>query len=161
MGILLTRTLGSKRMAIVEKSVLVGYSSNQMFDLVANVEDYPKFLQWCAGAEVIGCEVLADGEEHTIATLKINYKGVSQSFTTDNRQRRGEYIRMSFKEGPFKVLEGSWSFHALRPDACKVEFKLHYEFASRLLAGLIGPVFSHVAGSFVDGFTRRAEAIYG
>lgn len=153
--------LEHQRMAIVEKSVLVEYSAMQMFDLVERVEDYPKFLPWCAGAEIVSRQILPDGEERTVATLRIDYRGVTQSFTTDNVQRRGEYIRMTFKEGPFHVLDGGWLFRALRDDACKVEFRLHYEFSSRLLDGLIGPVFSHIAGSFVDGFTRRAEAVHG
>ncbi len=148
-------------MPYVEKSVLVGYSTVQMFDLVERVEDYPKFLPWCAGASVVAREPLNGGEERTLATLRINYRGVSQSFTTENLQRRGEYLRMTFKDGPFHVLDGSWEFRALREDACKVEFRLHYEFSSRLLAGIIGPVFSHIAGTFVDGFTKRAEEVYG
>lgn len=148
-------------MPFVEKSVLVGYSTVQMFDLVERVEDYPKFLPWCAGASVVARESLNGGEERTLATLRINYRGVSQSFTTENLQRRGEYLRMTFKDGPFHVLDGSWDFRALREDACKVEFRLHYEFSSRLLAGIIGPVFSHIAGTFVDGFTKRADEVYG
>lgn len=148
-------------MALVEKSVLVGYSAIQMYDLVERVEDYPKFLPWCAGAHVVTREALVTGEERTLATLRIDYRGIAQSFTTENFQRRGEYLRMTFKEGPFHVLDGGWVFRALREDACKVEFRLHYEFSSRLLAGIIGPVFSHIAGSFVDGFTRRAETVYG
>lgn len=148
-------------MALVEKSVLVGYSAIQMFDLVERVEDYPKFLPWCAGAQVVAREALGTGEERTLATLRIDYRGIAQSFTTENLQRRGEYLRMTFKEGPFHVLDGGWVFRALREDACKVEFRLHYEFSNRLLGGLIGPVFSHIAGSFVEGFTRRAEVVYG
>jgi ribosome-associated toxin RatA of RatAB toxin-antitoxin module len=49
----------------------------------------------------------------------------------------------------------------LREDACKVEFNLHYEFSSRVLEQLIGPVFSMIANSFVDSFCKRAETVYG
>ena len=94
-------------MPLVEKSVLVGYSTVQMFDLVERVEDYPKFLPWCADAKVLTRETLPDGEERTVATLRINYRGVSQSFTTENFQRRGEYLRMTFKEGFADMLQGA------------------------------------------------------
>ena len=40
-------------MAVVHKSVFLGYSAQQMFDLVARVEDYPKFLPWCGGVKVL------------------------------------------------------------------------------------------------------------
>jgi hypothetical protein len=35
-------------MAMVKKSVLIERSSQQMFDLVDRVEDYPQFLPWCS-----------------------------------------------------------------------------------------------------------------
>jgi len=39
-------------MALVEKSVLLSFSAEQMFGLVDNVADYPKFLPWCGGTSV-------------------------------------------------------------------------------------------------------------
>jgi ribosome-associated toxin RatA of RatAB toxin-antitoxin module len=70
-------------------------------------------------------------------------------------------MQMRLVEGPFKHLDGNWSFKALRADACKIEFDLHYEFSNRILEKLIGPVFSMIANSFVDSFCKRADAVYG
>ena len=70
-------------------------------------------------------------------------------------------MKMSLVEGPFKHLEGTWVFKPLREDACKIDFELHYEFSSRLLENLIGPVFNMIANSFVESFRKRAEAVYG
>lgn len=143
-------------MAVVHKSVLLGYSADQMFALVDRIEDYPQFLPWCGGAEVRQ----RDGDKVT-ASLVINYHGVKQSFTTENTNTRPTAIRMQLVEGPFKHLTGLWQFRALREDACKIEFDLQYEFSSRVLEGLIGPVFNMIANSFVDSFCKRAEVIYG
>jgi ribosome-associated toxin RatA of RatAB toxin-antitoxin module len=49
----------------------------------------------------------------------------------------------------------------LAENACKIEFQLHYEFSSKLFEKVIGPVFSHIANSFVDAFVQRANQIYG
>ncbi|MGZ5231608.1 MAG: type II toxin-antitoxin system RatA family toxin, partial [Burkholderiales bacterium] len=38
---------------LVQKSVLVGHSAQQMFALVDAVEAYPEFLPWCDGTKVI------------------------------------------------------------------------------------------------------------
>lgn len=143
-------------MAVVHKSVLLGYSAEQMFALVDNIEDYPKFLPWCGGTEVRQ----RDGEK-VIATLQINYHGVKQTFSTENLHVRPVSITMTLLEGPFKHLHGIWSFKALREDACKIDFDLHYEFSSRVLEQVIGPVFNMIANSFVDSFCKRAEAVYG
>ncbi|CAN5176129.1 type II toxin-antitoxin system RatA family toxin [soil metagenome] len=148
-------------MALVEKSVLIGFSAEQMFDLVAKIEDYPTFMPWCDGAQVRSREQLSAVEERVVGTLKIRYAGLGQSFTTENTQHRGESIRLRLIDGPFKMLSGDWRFIALAPDACRVEFRLQYEFASRLLEGLIGPVFGGIANSFIDSFSRRAEQVYG
>ena len=143
-------------MAIVHKSVLLNYSAEQMFALVERVEDYPKFLSWCGGVDVRQRD-----PSKLVATLIINYHGVKQSFTTENLNSPPTSMKMKLIEGPFKHLDGSWTFKPLRDNACKIEFDLHYEFSSKLLEKIIGPVFNMIANSFVDSFCKRAETVYG
>ena len=95
------------------------------------------------------------------ARIDINFKGIKQHFATRNTQQRPTRIDMEFTDGPFKKFTGSWRFTALRADACKIEFALHYEFSNILLEKIIGPVFSHIANTFVDSFVKRADQRYG
>jgi len=139
----------------VQKSVLVAYSAMQMFELVDRVEDYPKFLPWCAGARVL--ETHPGGKT---ARLDIDYHGVRAHFTTENTNTPGVLIVVTLKDGPFRRLDGEWRFKSLRTDAAKVEFDLNYEFSSGLLDRVIGPVFSHIANTFIDAFVRRADTVY-
>ncbi len=143
-------------MAVVHKSVLLAYSAEQMFALVDRIEDYPTFLPWCGDVDVRRSD-----ENKVVATLGIQYHGVKQSFTTENINTPPHSIEMTLVEGPFKHLSGQWRFKPLRANACKIEFDLHYEFSSKILEQLIGPVFNMIANSFVDSFCRRAEAVYG
>ncbi|MBR7798621.1 type II toxin-antitoxin system RatA family toxin [Undibacterium fentianense] len=143
-------------MAVVQKNVLVHYSVEQMFALVEKVEDYPLFLPWCGGVHV------AERSEQTLkATLSINYHGIKQSFTTQNLNKPPHTMEMTLVDGPFKQLHGVWTFTSLRSDACKIEFHLRYEFSSKLLEHLIGPVFGKITNSFVDAFCSRADHVYG
>ena len=139
----------------VRKSVLVPYSAAAMFELVDRVELYPQFLPWCAAAQVQ--ETRPDGKT---ARIDIHYRGVRAHFTTDNANRAGESIVITLRDGPFRQLNGEWRFLPLAPDACKVELELRYEFATELLERVVGPVFSHIANTFIDAFVRRAEAVY-
>jgi len=139
----------------VEKTVLVSHSAAQMFTLVDAVEDYPKFLPWCGGADLH-----ERSETSTSATLHINYHGIKQQFTTENLKTFPNHMSINLKNGPFAHLYGSWSFIALRENACKIEFSLNYEFANGFLETLIAPVFNHIAATFVDGFVARADKIY-
>lgn len=142
-------------MQSVKKSVLVPYAASEMFALVDDIEVYPKFLPWCAGARVL------DSRESTkTARIDINYHGVRAHFTTDNTNKPSESIVITLKDGPFKHLHGEWRFRALAEDACKVEFDLHYEFANTLIETVVGPVFNHIANTFIDAFVRRAESLH-
>ena len=69
-------------------------------------------------------------------------------------------MHIRLKEGPFRHLDGGWRFIALGETACKIEFNLHYQFSSKLLEKALGPVFNHIANTFVDSFVKRAEQVY-
>jgi ribosome-associated toxin RatA of RatAB toxin-antitoxin module len=141
--------------ALVEKSVLVGYPAERMYGLVDDVERYPEFLPWCGGARV----ELRDGTL-TRAAILIDYRGIKQSFKTENRAQPPERIEIRLVSGPFRQLDGLWLFTPLSPEACKIEFRLHYEFSSRLLEKLVGPVFKHIANSLLEAFLQRAAKLH-
>jgi ribosome-associated toxin RatA of RatAB toxin-antitoxin module len=142
-------------MARVEKSVLVAHPPERMFELVDRVEDYPIFLPWCGGTELKSRD-----EHHTVATIHIAYMGIRQSFTTENTKTYPREMRIKLQKGPFSELEGDWSFLPLGEEACKIEFRLQYEFSSRVLETILAPVFSHITNTFVDAFVRRADEVY-
>lgn len=141
-------------MDLVERSALVAHGAATMYALVENIESYPLFLPWCRATEVRLRE-----PERTIATIHIDYRGVRQSFTTENAKEADASIAMRLVEGPFRKLEGLWQFRPLAEDASKVELRLAYQLASPMLARLVGPVFEGIANSMVDAFVRRADAI--
>ena len=105
--------------------MLVPYAAARMFELVDRVEDYPRFLPWCAGAATL--ETHPGGKT---ARIDIDYHGVRAHFTTDNVNTPNSLIVIRLKHGPFRKLHGEWRFLALDQAACKIEFELTYEFAS-------------------------------
>ncbi len=139
-------------MALVEKTVLVAHSAEMMFNLVDRVEDYPGFLPWCGGASVTELD-----ENRVHATVHIDYLHLKQSFTTENVRTPPYQIDMTLQRGPFRHLDGSWRFIPLSDSACKIEFSLRYDFSSKLLEKMVGPVFHYIANSFVDAFIHEAE----
>lgn len=142
-------------MAQVRKSVIVNHSANRMYALVDDVTQYPEFLPWCGGIDVI-----QQNNTSTIATLHINYHGLHQKFTTKNHKIYPSTMDIQLQDGPFKHLDGTWHFTALNEEACKIEFALNYEFSNHFLEKIIAPVFSHIADTFVDGFVTRADKLY-
>ena len=138
----------------ITRSAVVECSARQMYDLVEDIESYPEFLPWCLAAHV---RERAAGR--TVATIEVGMPGIRQSFTTENANAPGKSIDMRLLEGPFRRFEAHWKFAALGSGA-KVEFAIAYEFADRILATALDPLFEHIAGTMVDAFTRRAERLY-
>ncbi len=144
-------------MAQVDKSVLIEYACSEMYALIHDVEEYPRFLPWCSGATVA-----ATADPNTVrASLTIDYPGVRTSFTTENTHVPPSNIEIELIEGPFRHLHGSWHLLPLGDSACKVRLRLSYEFSSRILEKLVGPVFGYIANSLVDAFVKRAAQLYG
>ncbi len=139
----------------VNRSVLVEFTSGQMFSLVDAIEDYPRFLPWCGGTTLHHRD-----EDTTRATIRINYHGIRHSFTTENVKRVPREMLIRLVEGPFRSLDGSWRFGDLAGRGCKIEFTLRYEFAGRILEKVAGPVFKHIADTLVEAFVTRAGQVY-
>jgi ribosome-associated toxin RatA of RatAB toxin-antitoxin module len=142
--------------AQVDKTVLVEYSCDQMFGLVRDADQYPRFLPWCSAAHTV-----AISPESIRATLHIDYHGVRTDFSTENTHYPPSTIEIRLVQGPFRQLQGTWRFTPLGDAACKIQLRLNYEFSNKLLEKLVGPVFGYIANSLVDAFVRRAEQLYG
>ncbi|HLU77518.1 MAG TPA: type II toxin-antitoxin system RatA family toxin [Burkholderiales bacterium] len=142
-------------MHTVERSALVLYPAEHMYSLVEDIESYPLFLPWCSGTEVHERD-----DARTVATIHVDYHGLRQQFTTENTKTPGERIDMRLVSGPFKSLDGLWTFKSLNGDSSKVQLQLSYELANMLLERLGGPVFNYIANTFVDSFVRRADALH-
>lgn len=143
-------------MARIERSALVEYSPQQMFDLVNDIESYPQFVPGCVGAQT-----LERSDTHKVARLNISKAGITKSFTTRNSLQPPEVMGMELVDGPFKRLGGGWRFMPLGEHACKVVFELEFEFSNRLLAMAFGKIFEEVTSRMVDAFVTRAEQVYG
>jgi ribosome-associated toxin RatA of RatAB toxin-antitoxin module len=142
-------------MAKVHKTVLVTHSVERMRALVEDVPAYPDFLPWCGGAVI-----RKQSEGVMEAAICIRFKGIEQEFATRNTRRPDGHIDMVLVDGPFKALSGQWRFTPLGELGAKVELVLDYEFSSKLLEKIIGPVFSWITDTFVDCFVARANALY-
>ncbi len=140
----------------IARSAIVAHSAEQLYDLVQDIEAYPRFLPWCREARV-----LERGPAGTRASLTVGLRALRQSFTTHNVGQPGRAIDMRLVEGPFRSFAAAWRFSPLSPQACNIEFSLQYEFSSRALGRLLEPLFDNIADPMVDAFMRRADEVHG
>lgn len=143
-------------MTKIHRSALVEYSVSQMFDLVNDIEQYPKFLPGCSEARV-----LSASESELIGELKLSKAGITQQFTTRNTLNRPESIGMEMLEGNFTSFDARWDFTALTDSASKVSLTMEFQFQSSIIGFAVEKLFSSVANSQVDAMVERARQVYG
>lgn len=142
-------------MPTIQRSALVPFSCQQMFDLINDIPAYPKFMPGCTGAEV-----LEEGDNWRLARLDLSGAGLKQSITTRNTLDPPHAMRLHLEQGPFSEFNGEWRFNALDDSACKVSLSLRFRFSNRLLAMAAGKLFERVAAGQVDAICRRAREVY-
>lgn len=140
----------------IQRSALLPYPAQALFDLVNDVAGYPLFLPWCSASEVL--EV---SETHMLASLEVAKGGIGQRFVTRNVLQPGQRIEMNLQEGPFTSLHGVWEFKALGDKACKISLDLAFDYAGPLVRATLGPLFNQAANTMVDAFCQRAKQLYG
>ncbi len=132
------------------------YPPEHLFDLVADVEEYPDFLPWC-----VASRILSHAETELRAELAIGFKGIRERFIShvmlDRPNRR---IDVTYEDGPFRYLENHWVFHDTGEGGCLLDFHVDFEFKSRLLAMVMGPLFDDAVRRMVQAFEDRAAALH-
>jgi coenzyme Q-binding protein COQ10 len=136
------------------------YSAQQMYDLVADVANYPKFLPWTAAARVRSLQDMGD-HEVMLADLVISFKVFREKFGSRvTLWPEASRIDTAYIDGPFKYLESTWRFEEAE-GGCTVHFEVDFEFRNRLLQGAAGLFFNEAMQRVVRAFERRADELYG
>jgi ribosome-associated toxin RatA of RatAB toxin-antitoxin module len=127
-----------------------------MYDLVNDVESYPKFLHWCPGARVT-----KRGEDFIEASVDVGLGGIRKRFATRNQLEPPHKIVVRLVSGPFRRLDGAWRFESLADGGCRISLDLDFAVSVSPLAVVFSAVFEEIARSQMNAFLERAREIYG
>jgi ribosome-associated toxin RatA of RatAB toxin-antitoxin module len=139
-------------MTRIQRHALVMHSASRMFHLVNEVEAYPEHFGWCENADV-----LERDDDSMVARLDLKIAGLRTNFTTRNRWVEPTRLDLHLVDGPFRKLEGHWTFHALDEEACKVSLTLDFDVAGSLVGNALALGFQGLADRLVDDFCRIAN----
>jgi len=140
----------------VTRSALVPYAPEQMFALVQDIESYPQFLPWVSSAKL-----LERGENQVLGQLEMHRAG-RRELTTRNTLTPPREITLALVSGPFKTLDGRWTFQPIGTDrGTRVELTIRFEFANAMLNMLLSRTFEKSCNDLVDAFVARARTVYG
>ncbi len=147
-------------MSAHSESRIVPYTADLMFQVVADIEQYPKFLPWVVALRVLTREHVAARDVLT-AEMAVGYGALRERYTSRvTLDPAARTIDVAQTSGPFRILENHWRF---APDGagCRVDFSIAYEFKSRLLNAVAGASFGRAYVKMADAFEARAKVLSG
>lgn len=132
------------------------YPAGSMYDLVADIRNYPEFLPW-----VIAMRVRSDSPEETVADMIVGFKALRESFTSRVLKQPKTCIVIDYLDGPLKHLHNRWMFEATGPNTCLIDFEVDFAFRNSLFERLAGQFFEAALTRMIGAFETRAAALYG
>ena len=143
-----------------EEKKQVEYSKEQMFDLVANIDEYKLFLPWCNNSRIINREEF-DDHEIVIADLEIGYDQFVYTYRSEVKLSKDKsFIHVKNLDGPFKYLTNEWVFIDIDSQISEVQFMIDFELNLSLLDVLMKNFFNLAFQKMVSAFIDRAKEIY-
>ncbi len=145
----------------IETNRRLPYTPTEMFDLVADVEQYPRFFPLCEALRIRSRERQGD-KEVLVAAMDIGYKAIRETITSRvTLDRRNLAVLVELVDGPFRHLENRWEFTEAAAGGTNVRFFMAYELKSLMLQMLVGGLFDQAFRRCVSAFEARARVVYG
>ncbi len=149
-------------MTVHQQTKRLPHPPEAVFDIVADIQQYPEFLPWCSAVRVRSSNADDEGREIVIADMTVRFKMFRETFTSrvilDRASRR---IDIDYLDGPFSHLENRWLFLENADGSTTVDFHIDFEFRSRMLQLAISAVFHEAVRRMVAAFDARATALHG
>jgi coenzyme Q-binding protein COQ10 len=133
------------------------YTPQQMFDLVAAVDQYSEFTPWCVASRINKWE----GDTIFYADLIVGYKVFREKFSSKVLLNRPREITIEYQKGPLKNLTNHWIFSEGSNGSCVIDFSVEFEFKNMALQALATMFFNEVVKRMIGAFEARAQEVYG
>ncbi|XP_022772874.1 coenzyme Q-binding protein COQ10 homolog, mitochondrial-like [Durio zibethinus] len=144
---------------VYEERIVMGYSPEQLFDVVAAVDLYNGFVPWCQRSDII--KRYPDGSFD--AELEIGFKFLVESYVSHVELSKAKFVKSTASESSlFDHLINIWEFNpGPAPGTCSLYFLVDFKFQSPLYRQVASMFFKEVVSRLVSSFSERCQLIYG
>lgn len=143
-----------------QRKELVGYSMQQMYDVVADVDNYNKFVPYCKKSTVYNRK-----PSSAQAQIVVGFPPLYERYTSNLTLQEPSLIKSECYDGRlFNYLQNYWGFSpGLKdvPESCVIDFRVTFEFKSALHSHLSHLFFDAIVQQMEMAFVREAERRYG
>ncbi|KAI0988319.1 hypothetical protein GJ496_010047 [Pomphorhynchus laevis] len=143
--------------------LIVGFSPEELFDVVCDVSKYKEFVPWCVQSDVNKRDFNISEFK---ATLGIGFGPFREAYQSTVAYERPKFVQSTTDENSklFKYLNSRWTFHNTSSGytrQCELEFYVEFLFRQSIHSTLSNLFFHHVVTTMVSAFTNRASYLYG
>ena len=130
----------------------------RMFDLVSDLEAYPRFIPNCKAMTV---RPDPNDASASFATMTIKFGPITQSYTSRvTADRNAMTITAVAVDGPFSYLDSKWTFER-EGEGTRVKFDIDFKFNNPLIAAVAEPAFAAKQDEIMDAFAAEADRRFG
>ncbi|KAI8089137.1 uncharacterized protein BX664DRAFT_332277 [Halteromyces radiatus] len=142
------------------------FSQQQVYDVVANVDNYYQFIPFCNHSRVYSSKSHQQDQIIMQAELGVGFKLFEEKYMSTVTCQQPHMVKaVSADASLFKELVTTWQFH---PHAslsngqprCMVDFNISFEFASPLHAQASNVFFDQVSQMMMKAFIDRCHQVY-
>lgn len=136
----------------------VPHMPERMFDIVADLQDYPRFVPNCKAMAVRPDPAAADT---VLARMTLFFGPITQAYTSRViNDRTAMTIKAKAVDGPFAYLDSVWSFE---PEGMgtRVRFEVDFKISNPLIAAVAEPAFAAKQAEIIQAFVDEADRRYG
>ncbi|MFK4809308.1 type II toxin-antitoxin system RatA family toxin [Devosia neptuniae] len=138
----------------------VPHLPKRMFDIVADLSDYPRFIPNCKAMEVRK-DPAAGAADIRLAKMTLFFGPITQAYTSRvTVDPEALTIRAKAVDGPFAYLDSVWSFE---PEGMgtRVRFEIDFKISNPLIAAVAEPAFAAKQDEIMRAFADEADSRYG
>ena len=138
----------------------VPHLPQRMFEIVADLSDYPRFIPNCKAMHVRKDPAAGEADVR-LAKMTLHFGPITQSYTSRvTVDPEALTITAKAVDGPFAYLDSVWRF---QPEGMgtRVRFEIDFKISNPLIAAVAEPAFAAKQDEIMRAFADEADSRYG
>ena len=132
---------------------------DRMFDLVNDLESYPRFVPNCKDMQVKRDQ--GAGGDVRFAKMTIQFGPVTQAYTSRvEADRSAHTIIAKAVDGPFAYLDSKWTFEP-EGTGTRIRFDIDFKISNPMIATVAESAFAAKQDQIMDAFVDEADRRFG